>query len=94
MENRRIPESIFNNRYTKEQRELNNGKQFMGFMIFCSGRILFLMFLLVWCIEETKGGEPKIFNVLKYGAVADGKTDNSQVIILPILLTKICILPH
>lgn len=47
-------------------------------LAFCFGRVFLLMFLFVWAAGG-KGYEPRYFNVMNYGAVADGKTDNSQV---------------
>lgn len=43
---------------------------------------IFLLILLFFCIIiAVNGGElpPKVFDVVKYGAVPDGKTDNTQV---------------
>ncbi|CAN6688927.1 unnamed protein product [Malus baccata var. baccata] len=48
----------------------------MGSIIYSVGRVFLLFFLLVW---ETEGrDQAKYFDVRKYGAVDDGKTDNSQ----------------
>lgn len=43
---------------------------------------VFALLLLFLCIVIAVNGgalPPKVFNVVKYGAVADGKTDNTQV---------------
>lgn len=39
-----------------------------------------LLSLLVWVTVADHEGKPKFFNVMEYGAVADGATDNSEVI--------------
>ena len=47
-----------------------------GFLVFCM-----LMFFLV-STSSVVLGKPAVLNVKDYGAVADGKTDNSRVIYL------------
>ncbi|PQM43241.1 exopolygalacturonase-like [Prunus yedoensis var. nudiflora] len=48
----------------------------MGIIISSLGRVFLLLFLLVWVTEGLT--QPKFFNVMDYGAVGGGKTDNSQ----------------
>jgi galacturan 1,4-alpha-galacturonidase len=43
-------------------------------------RVLFLMFLLVWYTDARASNGYKVFNVKKYGAVSNGKTENNKVI--------------
>lgn len=46
--------------------------------------IIVVVVMMVLNISDGEKGEPpKIFNVKSYGAVADGKTDNSKVYIYP-----------
>lgn len=47
----------------------------LGFQKVC----LFVMFLLVSITEAQNQNQYKAFDVRKYGAVSDGKTDNSKV---------------
>lgn len=60
----------------KNQEEEEKGD--MGIIISSLGRVFLLLFLLVWVTEGLT--QPKFFNVMDYGAVGGGKTDNSQVI--------------
>jgi hypothetical protein len=53
------------------------GKREMS-LKFSFGWVCLLLSLLVW-VNEAKG-QAKIFDVKKYGAIADGVTDNSEVI--------------
>ncbi|KAJ6966168.1 hypothetical protein NC652_003909 [Populus alba x Populus x berolinensis] len=41
-------------------------------------RVLFLTFLLVWYTDAGASNSYKVFNVKKYGAVSDGKTENNK----------------
>lgn len=50
----------------------------MGIIISSLGRVFLLLFLLAWVTEGLT--QPKFFNVMDYGAVGGGKTDNSKVI--------------
>ncbi|KAJ7950586.1 Pectin lyase-like superfamily protein [Quillaja saponaria] len=47
----------------------------MGFMNCCSTRVLFITFFLVCAIEAQS--QTKVFNVIDYGAAANGQSDNS-----------------
>jgi len=40
---------------------------------------LFVLFLLAVCISKSQARVTNVFNVLNYGAIADGKTDNKEV---------------
>ncbi|KAH0986402.1 hypothetical protein GBA52_013579 [Prunus armeniaca] len=48
----------------------------MGIIISSLGRVFLLLFLLVWVTEGLT--QPKFFNVMDYGAVGGGRTDNSK----------------
>lgn len=50
----------------------------MAGFTFCFGRIMLLMFLILWA-SKAEGYGTKFFNIMSYGAVADGQRDNSQV---------------
>lgn len=43
---------------------------------------VFLVGFFLFSIIEAHGGKAKFFNVVNYGAIPDGKTDNSKVNIL------------
>ncbi|KAL8506268.1 hypothetical protein ACS0TY_017225 [Phlomoides rotata] len=49
----------------------------MRFVFSISGRLIILLFL---CVVVINGRDlpPKVFNVINYGAIADGETDNTQ----------------
>lgn len=55
----------------------------LSMVIQCVRLLLFLVFI------NNVQAQRKTFNVKQYGAVADGKTDNSKVYIYLILLTQI-----
>ncbi|KAF3442281.1 hypothetical protein FNV43_RR16197 [Rhamnella rubrinervis] len=50
-----------------------------GFTL-CFGGLLLLMFLFLWA-SKAEGYGPRLFNVMNYGAVADGQRDNSQALL-------------
>lgn len=43
------------------------------------GNFSFVLFLLVVCISKSQSRVTNVFNVLNYGAIADGETDNKEV---------------
>lgn len=43
------------------------------------GKFLFVLGLLAVCISESQARVTNVFNVLNYGAIADGETDSKEV---------------
>lgn len=85
--------TFFNRQYiyicTQSPRNLQEAKSSLTFwkrtggkmgLILAFVRVLFLTFLLVWYTDAGASNGYKVFNVKKYGAVSDGKTENNKVI--------------